>query len=144
MLEDGTVYQRAGKLLFSDISVDPTTGMIGLRAEFPNPEGTLMPGMFARAQIIEGVNTNAMTIPQRTISRGAAGVSTVLIVNNENKVEARRIEVERTVGSKVVVASGLKPGERIIVEGSQKAPPGTVVAAIPFTGPSSAPETQTN
>ena len=133
MLEDGTVYQHAGKLLFSDIAVDPTTGMITLRAEVPNPENLLMPGMFARAQIIEGVNANAITIPQRTITRGAAGASTVLVVNDENKVELRNIEVERTVGTKVVVAKGLKAGERIIVEGSQKAPPGSVVKPVPFT-----------
>lgn len=133
ILEDGTVYQHAGKLLFSDISVDPTTGMITLRAEVPNPENLLMPGMFARAQIVEGVNTNALTIPQRTIARGAAGASTVLVVNDENKVEPRTIEIDRTVGSKVVVAKGLKVGERIIVEGSQKAPPGSVVRPVPFT-----------
>lgn len=132
MLEDGTVYKHAGKLLFSDISVDPTTGMITLRAEVPNPENLLMPGMFARAQLVEGVNTNALTIPQRTIARGAAGASTVLVVNNENKVEIRTIELDRTVGNKVVVAKGLKAGERIIVEGSQKAPPGSVVKPVPF------------
>jgi membrane fusion protein (multidrug efflux system) len=133
ILEDGTVYQHEGKLLFSDVAVDPTTGMITLRAEVPNPENLLMPGMFARAQIVEGVNTNAITIPQRTIIRGAGGASTVLVVNDENKVELRNIEVERTVGSKVVVSKGLKPGERIIVEGSQKAPPGSVVKSVPFT-----------
>src|SRR6185295_5561897 len=103
MLEDGTLYRHPGKLLFSDIAVDPTTGMITLRAEVPNPENLLMPGMFARAQVIEGVNTNAITIPQRTISRGAAGVSTVLVVNDENKVEARSIEIDGTVGTKVLV-----------------------------------------
>ncbi len=132
MLEDGTVYRHTGKLLFSDISVDPTTGMITLRAEVPNPENLLMPGMFARAQIIEGVNLNAITVPQRTITRGAAGASLVLVVNGENKVELRNIEIDRTVGNKVVVAKGLKPGERIIVEGSQKAPPGSVVKPVPF------------
>ena len=132
ILEDGTVYRHAGKLLFSDISVDPSTGMITLRAEIPNPEGLLMPGMFARAQIIEGVNVNALTIPQRTITRGAAGASSVLIVNDENTVELRNIEVERTAGTKVVVAKGLKAGERIVVEGSQKAPPGSVVKPVPF------------
>src|SRR5947209_2381087 len=73
ILEDGSVYQHAGKLLFSDISVDPTTGTITLRAEIPNPENLLMPGMFARARIVEGVNTNALTVPQRTVTRGAAG-----------------------------------------------------------------------
>jgi len=133
MLEDGTVYQHPGKLLFSDIAVDPTTGMITLRAEFPNPENLLMPGMFARGQIIEGVNANAITIPQRTITRGGAGASTVLVVNDENKVELRNIEAGRTVGTKVIVAKGLKAGERIIVEGSQKAPPGSVVKPVPFT-----------
>jgi membrane fusion protein (multidrug efflux system) len=119
MLEDGTVYQHPGKLLFSDISVDPTTGTITLRAEFPNPESLLMPGMFARAEIIEAVSANAITIPQRTVTRGAAGKSTVLVVNDGNKVEVRTIEVDRIVGNKVVVAKGLKPGDRIVVEGSQ-------------------------
>src|SRR6266516_5672772 len=82
ILEDGTIYGHSGKLLFSDIAVDPTTGMITLRAEIPNPENILMAGMFARAQIVEGVTTNAITIPQRTITRGAAGASTVLVVND--------------------------------------------------------------
>jgi len=138
MLEDGTVYQHAGKLLFSDIAVDPTTGTITLRAEVPNPENLLMPGMFARAQIVEGVNANAITIPQRTITRGAAGVSSVLVVNDANKVEARNIEIESTVGTRVLVSKGLKPGERVIVEGSQKAPPGSVVKAVPFNSPGAA------
>jgi membrane fusion protein (multidrug efflux system) len=135
MLEDGTAYQHAGKLLFSDISVDPTTGMITLRAELPNPENLLLPGMFARAQIIEGVNANALTIPQRTVTRGPAGASTVLVVNDQNQVEVRVIEVNRLVGNKVVVAKGLKAGERILVEGSQKAPPGSVVTPVPFHPP---------
>src|SRR5438067_8873850 len=138
ILEDGTVYQHAGKLLFSDVAVDPTTGTITLRAEVPNPETLLMPGMFARAQIVEGVNANAITIPQRTITRGAAGAATVLVVNDDNKVEARNIEVDLTVGTKVVVSKGLRPGERIIVEGSQKAPPGSVVKPVPFNAPAAA------
>ena len=138
ILEDGTVYQHAGKLLFSDVAVDPTTGTITLRAEVPNPETLLMPGMFARAQIVEGVNANAITIPQRTITRGAAGAATVLVVNDDNKVEVRNIEVDLTVGPKVVVSKGLKPGERIIVEGSQKAPPGSVVKPVPFNAPAAA------
>jgi membrane fusion protein (multidrug efflux system) len=124
-------------LLFSDIAVDPTTGMITLRAEIPNPENLLMPGMFARAQIIEGVNAKALTVPQRTVTRGAGGESSVLVVTDENKVEARTIETDRTVGNKVIVTKGLKAGERIMVEGSQKAPPGSVVKPIAFTPPSS-------
>ena len=135
ILEDGTLYRHAGKLLFSDISVDPTTGTITLRAEIPNPESLLMPGMFARAQIVEGVNANALTIPQRTVTRGAAGASTVLVVNDQNKVEVRTIEVDRIAGNRVVVAKGLKAGERVMVEGSQKAPPGSVVKPVPFNSP---------
>jgi membrane fusion protein (multidrug efflux system) len=133
VLEDGTTYRHPGKLLFSDIAVDPTTGMITLRAEVPNPENLLMPGMFARAQIVEGVRTNAVTIPQRTVIRGAAGSATVLVVNAQNKVESRTVELDRTVGTRVIVAKGLNPGERIIVEGSQKAPPGSTVKPVPFT-----------
>ena len=144
MLEDGTVYQHAGKLLFSDIAVDPTTGTITLRAEVPNPENLLMPGMFARAEIIEAVSANAITIPQRTVTRGAAGKSTVLVINDENKVEVRTIEVDRIVGNKVVVAKGLKPGERIVVEGSQKAPPGSVVRPVPFAPASGDSQAKSN
>ena len=132
ILEDQSVYSHPGKLLFSDFAVDPTTGMITLRAEVPNPENLLMPSMFARAQLIEGVKTNALTIPQRTITRGAAGGSTVLVVNEQDKVELRNITTDQTVGTKVVVTKGLTAGERIIVEGSQKAPPGSVVKAVPF------------
>jgi membrane fusion protein (multidrug efflux system) len=135
MLEDGTVYRHAGKLLFSDVSVDPTTGMITLRADFPNPENLLMPGMFARAQIVEGVKASALTAPQRTITRGPTGAATVLVVNGENKVEMRTIETDGEVGNNVVVTKGLKAGERIMIEGSQKAPPGSVVKPVPFNPP---------
>ena len=142
ILEDGTTYPHEGKMLFSDIAVDQTTGMIGLRAVIPNPENLLMAGMFARAQIVEGINTNGLTIPQRTIARGAAGASTVLVVNDENKVEVRPIQIDRTVGTKVVVAKGLKAGERIIVEGSQKVRPGSPVKPIPFAAPVERSQTQ--
>ncbi len=138
VLEDGTVYRHAGKLLFSDVSVDPTTGTVTLRAEVPNPENLLMAGMFARGQLVEGVNVKAITIPQRTVMRGAAGAASVLVVDSENKVELRNIEVDRTVGTKVVVAKGLKAGERVIAEGSQKAPPGSVVNPVPFVQPPAA------
>jgi len=144
ILEDGTAYQHAGKLLFLDIVVDPTTGMITLRAQIPNPENLLLPGMFARAQIIEGVSANALTVPQRTVTRGAGGESSVLVVTDENKVEARTIEIDRTVGNKVIVTKGLKAGERIMVEGSQKAPPGSVVKPVPFTPPSSGTQPKAN
>jgi membrane fusion protein (multidrug efflux system) len=135
LLEDGSEYPHAGKLLFTDIAVDPTTGMVTLRAEVANPGDILMPGMFARGRIVEGVDTNAITVPQRTVSRGAGGAASVLVVNDENKVESREIEVGRILGSRVVVTQGLKGGERIIVEGSQKARPGSVVKAVPFAPP---------
>ncbi|HTG45446.1 MAG TPA: efflux RND transporter periplasmic adaptor subunit [Verrucomicrobiae bacterium] len=132
LLEDGSEYPHPGKLLFSDVSVDPSTGMITLRAQVPNPENVLLPGMFARAWVVQGVITNAVTIPQRTVARGAAGVSSVLVVDDQNKVELRKITINREIGSKVIVANGLKAGERIIVEGSQKALPGSVVKPVPF------------
>jgi membrane fusion protein (multidrug efflux system) len=139
ILEDGTVYPHPGQLLFSDISVDPTTGMIALRAEIPNPDNLLLSGMFARAQIVEGIHANALTVPERTVTRGAAGASSVLVVNDQNKVELRPIEVDRLVSNKVVVARGLKVGERVLVEGSQKAPPGSVVKPVPFTSEAPSP-----
>jgi membrane fusion protein (multidrug efflux system) len=139
ILEDGTVYSHPGQLLFSDISVDPTTGMISLRAEIPNPENLLLPGLFARAQIVEGINANALTVPQRTVTRGAAGASSVLVINDQNKVEVRSIEVDGSVSNKAVVVKGLKAGERVLVEGSQKAPPGSVVKPVPFNPNAPAP-----
>ena len=135
MLDDGTRYPHKGRLLFTDVAVDRDTGMVTIRAEVPNPDNVLMPGMFARGELVQGVITNAVTVPQRTVARGAAGSSTVLVVNEENKVEARNITINREVGTKVVVASGLKQGERIIVEGSQKATPGSVVRTVPFNPP---------
>lgn len=135
VLEDGTPHSRTGRLLFSDIAVDPTTGMITLRAEVPNPGNVLLPGMFARAQLAEAVNTNALVVPQRTVVRNATGGASVLVVGAGDKVELRNIEVDRVVGNKVVVASGLRPGERVLVEGSQKAPPGAVVRPVPFVAP---------
>jgi membrane fusion protein (multidrug efflux system) len=132
VLEDGSKYPHPGKLLFSDISVDPGTGMVILRALVPNPENLLLPGMFARAQVLQAVITNAVTIPQRTVARGAGGDASVLVVNDQNKVELRKIIINREIGAKVVVSEGLRPGEKIIVEGSQKAPPGSVVKTAPF------------
>lgn len=109
----------------------PISGRIG-RALVPNPENMLLPGMFVRGQIVQRVVPDAITIPQRTVTMGAGGNATVLVVNNENKVELRKIDIDRMMGTKVLVARGLKAGERIIVEGSQKAPPGSVVAPVPF------------
>lgn len=132
ILDDGTRYAHAGKLLFSDVSVDPTTGMVTLRGEVPNPKNVLMPGMFARAELAQGTIADAVIIPQRTVARGAGGHDSVLVVTPENKVELRTIEIGREMGTKVAVARGLKAGETVIVEGSQKAPPGSTVKPVPF------------
>jgi membrane fusion protein, multidrug efflux system len=106
--------------------------MVTLRGEVPNPDNFLMPGMFARAELVQGVITNAVTVPQRTVARGPGGSASVLVVDAQNKVEMRPIEIDREIAAKVVVARGLKQGEQIIVEGSQKAPPGSTVKTVAF------------
>jgi membrane fusion protein (multidrug efflux system) len=132
LLEDGTVYPHEGKLLFSDITVDPTTGMVTLRAEFPNPDDLLLPGMFARARLEQAVDNQAMTVPQRGVAYGADGTPTVLVVTPDNKVEVRPVTISSAVGSKWIVTSGLKTGDRVILEGLQKVQPGMPVKPVPF------------
>src|SRR4051812_23617695 len=114
LLEDGTVYQHPGKLLFSDITVDPNTGMLGLRAEFPNPDRLLLPGMFARARLEQAVQDEAITVPMRAVARGAEGNATALVVGPANKVEARLVKLGDAVGDSWVVTEGLRAGERVI------------------------------
>jgi membrane fusion protein (multidrug efflux system) len=132
LLEDGTTYPHEGKLLFSDITVDPTTGMITLRAEFPNPDDLLLPGMFARARLEQAVDANAIEVPQRGVVYGADGKPTVSVVTPDNKVEVRPVTVSSAVGDKWIVTDGLKTGERVILEGFQKVQPGMVVKPVPF------------
>jgi membrane fusion protein (multidrug efflux system) len=132
LLDDGTTYQQPGKLLFSDVTVDPTSGMITLRAEFPNPDHLLLPGMFARGLLEQAVDAKAITVLQRGISVGANGIATAMVVGADGKVEARVIKIGSAVGNKWVVTDGLKAGERVIVEGLQKVQPGMVVKPVPF------------
>jgi membrane fusion protein, multidrug efflux system len=132
LLEDGTVYPREGKLLFSDVTVDPTTGMVTLRAEFPNPDDLLLPGMFARAQLEQAVDSNAITVPQRGVAYGANGKPTVTVVTPDNKVEVRPVTVSSAEDNKWIVTSGLKAGDRVILEGLQKVQPGMTVKPVPF------------
>lgn len=132
LLEDGTPYPLEGTLQFRDVSVDPTTGSVILRAVFPNTNNVLLPGMFVRAIVKEGVNDQAILIPQQTVSRDAKGNPYILIVNAESKVEQRIIQVDRALGDQWLVTSGLEPGEKIVMEGQQKARPGTQVIAQPF------------
>lgn len=142
LLEDGTEYSHPGKLLFSDISVDPTTGMISLRAEFPNPDRLLLPGMFARARLEQAVNEQAITVPQRAATRSAGGGATVLIVTPDNKVEARSVVLGNAIGDKWVVNQGLKAGEKVIIEGLQKVRPGVTVKPVAVSSVQPAPAAQ--
>ncbi len=132
LLDDGTTCPQPGKLLFSDITVDPTSGMVTLRAEFPNPDHLLLPGMFARGVLEQAVDAKAITAPQRGVSVGANGIATVMVVGADGKVEARVIKIGQAVGDKWVVTDGLKAGEQVVVEGLQKFQPGMVVKPVPF------------
>ncbi|AVR98111.1 efflux RND transporter periplasmic adaptor subunit [Pseudoduganella armeniaca] len=131
LMENGEDYGQTGKLLFSDVSVDETTGSVSMRAEFPNPKRTLLPGMYVRARLEQGVNEAAITVPQQAVVRGAEG-SSVMVVGSDNKVVARPVKAEAAAGDKWIVSDGLKGGERIIVEGFQKAKPGATVTPQPW------------
>lgn len=134
LLDDGTNYQKPGKLLFADITVDPTTGMITLRAEFPNPDHILLPGMFARVRLEQAVARNAISVPQRAVALGAQGSATVMVVTADNKVEVRSIKLADAIEDKWTVTDGLKAGDTVIIEGLQKIKPGMTVKPVPFSG----------
>jgi membrane fusion protein (multidrug efflux system) len=130
VMEDGSPYAQAGKLLFSDITVDSTTGSVTLRCVFPNPDGVLLPGMFVRAQLEEGVNQQAITVPQLAVSRASDGSASVLTVDAANKVEQRHVTADAANGADWIVTRGLKTGDRVIVAGSQKARTGALVKPV--------------
>jgi membrane fusion protein (multidrug efflux system) len=132
ILEDGTAYPLEGALQFRDVSVDPTTGSVILRMVFPNPNGVLLPGMFVRAVVKEGVNEQAIMVPQQAVSRDPKGNPVTLIVGADGKVAQRILVVDRTVGDQWLVSSGLAPGDRVIAEGMQKVRPGAAVKEVPF------------
>jgi len=132
LLDDGSTYKIPGKLLFADITVDPATGMITLRAEFPNSDHLLLPGMFARVQLEQAVDQNAISVPQRAVALGANGAATVMVVKADNSIEARIIKLGQAIEDKWTVTDGLKAGDIVIVEGLQKIKPGMMVKPIPF------------
>ncbi|MDE1920950.1 MAG: efflux RND transporter periplasmic adaptor subunit [Candidatus Omnitrophica bacterium] len=132
LLEDGTTYKEPGTLLFTDTTVDPGTGMVTLRAIFPNPGHLLLPGMFARCRIDEAVDPRAILAPQQGIILGPNGEASALVVTDDNKVQSRPVKLGPAVGNQWVVTQGLKAGERIIVEGLQKVRPGMKVSPEPF------------
>ncbi|MES2921731.1 MAG: efflux RND transporter periplasmic adaptor subunit [Verrucomicrobiota bacterium] len=132
LLEDGSDYGSPGRILFSEAFVDATTGMVTLRAEFPNPRRDLLPGMFARARVVQAVRENVVTIPQRALTRGAGGAGTLMVIDDANLAQVRTVQTGELSGDKWVVNSGLQAGERVIIEGLLKARPGAPVVPEPF------------
>lgn len=132
VFEDGRPYARSGKLLFSDITVDEATGSVALRAEFPNPDHVLLPGMYARARVEQAVNEQALTVPQQAVQRGPEG-GFVMVVGDDGKAAVRQVKTGSAQGNKWIVTDGLKNGDKVIVEGVQKVKPGAPVKAVPWT-----------
>ncbi len=132
ILEDGSAYGRTGILQFSDVTVDPTTGSFILRAVFPNKKGILLPGMFVRAELNEGVNENAILVPQQGVSRDPKGNPFALIIDSKNKAIYRPLTLGRAIADSWLVLKGLASGDRVIVEGLNMLRPGTVVKPTPF------------
>ncbi|MGA0609274.1 efflux RND transporter periplasmic adaptor subunit [Caldimonas sp. KR1-144] len=132
-LEDGSVYPLPGKLQFSDVTVDPSTGSVTLRALFPNPDRVLLPGMYVKAQIAEGVREQAILAPQQGVTRNAKGEATALVVGANNQLEQRQLVAERTVGDRWLVTSGLAAGDKLVVDGLQKVRPGATVTPVEAT-----------
>ncbi|GGY77953.1 MexX family efflux pump subunit [Cellvibrio zantedeschiae] len=131
LLSDSSPYVQEGRLQFSEVGVSETTGTVVLRALFPNPDKLLLPGMFVRAELQDGVHAKAILIPQQGVTRDRSGGATTLVVNKESKVELRPIKTSTTLGDKWLVEEGLAVGEQVIVEGLQKAKPGATVKAVP-------------
>ena len=132
ILEDGSQYPLEGSLQFRDVTVEPTTGSVILRVTVPNPKGILLPGMFVRAVVDEGVNPKALLVPQQAVSRDPKGNPLTLIVDAEGKVQQRTLTLDRAIGDTWLVTAGLSPGEKVIVEGMQKVRPGVSVKTVPF------------
>lgn len=138
VLEDGSVYPQPGKLLFSNLAVDPGTGSVSLRAEFPNPKHELLPGMFARIRFPEASADNSIRLPQRAVQTGPQG-QFVMVVNAEGKMDPRPVKTSGMAEGDFIIAEGLKPGDQVIVNGLQKARPGTPVKPVPWNPPGSVP-----
>jgi membrane fusion protein (multidrug efflux system) len=134
ILDGGEVYPYAGKLLFSDSTVDPSTGQVTLRGEFPNPKHELLPGMYVRVQIEEGIDPDAIAVPQQAIRRNDAGVSEVFVLRQDNRVVLQPVRLGRAIDDEWQVLDGLKPDDRIVVDGFQKFAPGDTVKPSPWRG----------
>jgi membrane fusion protein (multidrug efflux system) len=137
LFEDGSAFPIDGQLEFSDVTVDQTTGSVTLRAQFPNPQEALLPGMYVRAILEEGVRERAILVPQQGITHDATGKATALVLGSDQKVESRELTVNRAIGDQWLVDSGLKAGDRVIVDGLQRVKPGMtaqVMAPVPPGG----------
>ena len=132
ILEDNTSYPWDGALQFRDVTVNPATGSVILRVVFPNPKGVLLPGMFVRAIVEEGISKDALLLPQQAVSRDPKGNPLTLIVDATGKVQQRMLTIDRALGNQWLVSEGLAPGEQVIVEGIQKVKPGASVKVVPF------------
>jgi membrane fusion protein (multidrug efflux system) len=139
LLEDGTLYSREGQLQFRDVTVDPTTGSVVLRMVFPNPDYVLLPGMFVRATVEEGVNEQGILAPQQGVTRNRRGDAVALVVDNEGKVAQRMLVVDRAIGDRWLVTKGLAGGDQVIVDNLQRIRPGDPVKVVPFA-PKAGPE----
>jgi membrane fusion protein (multidrug efflux system) len=135
VLEDGREHGQLGTLEFADVTVDPGTGSISLRAIVPNPKRELLPGMFVRARIAEGVKSDALLVPQRAVTRDQNGRPLALVVDAAGKVERRQLVTDRAIGDAWLVTEGLRPGERVVVEGMQRIRPGASVKPVPAGAP---------
>ncbi|WP_244670484.1 efflux RND transporter periplasmic adaptor subunit [Rhodoplanes elegans] len=129
---DGTLYPHAGKLLFSDASVDPSTGQVTLRGEFPNPKGELLPGMYVRVQIEQGIDGDSLAVPQQAVQRDDTGESRLFLVRDDNRAHPKPVRVGRVVDDQWLLLDGAQPGDKVIVEGFQKFVPGDVVEPVPY------------
>ncbi|WP_338570743.1 efflux RND transporter periplasmic adaptor subunit [Erwinia billingiae] len=127
LLQNGSEYAQGGTLEFSDVTVDETTGSITLRAVFPNPDHSLLPGMFVRARLEEGTNPSALLVPQQAVTRTPTGQASAMVIGADNKVEVRTLTAEQAIGDKWLVTSGLKEGDKVITVGLQRAKPGAHV-----------------
>ncbi|MEO5734790.1 MAG: efflux RND transporter periplasmic adaptor subunit [Rubrivivax sp.] len=134
-LQDGSDYGAVGSVEFSEVLVDPATATVTVRARFANPQGVLLPGMFVRARFAQSVDQNVILVPQPAVSRDPKGAASVFVVGDGGKAESRTIVAARTFGSDWVVTEGLKPGDRIIVQGTSKLRPGQSIAAVPADSP---------
>lgn len=132
LLDDGSEYPLKGKLQFQDVTVDPTTGSVILRMVFPNPKGVLMPGMFVRAIIQEGIHKNAILVPQQAVSRDPKGNPQTLIVDKDGNVQQKQLTLDRAIGNEWLVSSGIEQGDQVIIEGISKVKPGIPVKVVPF------------